>query len=432
VSFSTTSTHAIRIRLTIAFAAVVFAVSLGFGARDAGAAVPLSSLQWTKLVSPSSPPPLYAASLAYEPGAKRMLLFGGQGSSGNSDQTWAWDGADWTHLAPAESPLGGYAAPLAYDPGSEEMLLFSEGTWTWDGTDWADAAPAQSPSARNGTQMAYDAANEQMLLFGGAIGLWDLVNDTWAWDGSNWAELSPAHKPSTRESAAMAYDAANEQLILFGGLTVKGLVPTDLNDTWAWDGTDWKELTPPHSPPARAYASMAYDAEAERLILFGGYRQDGTTLGDTWAWDGTDWEELTYPTSPPARSVASMAYDAADERMILFGGSGVDTFDDTWVFGPPIPPDKPSDPGVPSAGGGSTSLTRPPLPDPPPANCVVPKLGGKKLKAAKRTIRAANCKAGKVSKSKGTTAQTGRVKSQGPKPGKILAPGAKIDIRLAA
>ena len=94
MSFSTTSTHAIRVRLTLAFAAFVLALSLGFGARDAGAAVPLSSLQWTKLAPASSPPPLYAASLAYEPGAKRTLLFGGQGSSGNSRPDlglgWRW------------------------------------------------------------------------------------------------------------------------------------------------------------------------------------------------------------------------------------------------------------------------------------------------------------------------------------------------------
>ena len=137
-----------------------------------------------------------------------------------------------------------------------------------------------------------------------------------------------------------------------------------------------------------------------------------------------------------------MAYDAADERMVLFGGSGVDTFGDTWVFGPPIVPDKPDEPadppGTPPAGDGPTSPSSPPpvspqpSPGPPPANCVVPTLGGKKLKAAKRTIRAANCKAGKVNKDQGTTARTGRVKSQSPKPGRILAPGAKIDIRLAA
>jgi hypothetical protein len=64
--------------------------------------------------------------------------------------------------------------------------------------------------------------------------------------------------------------------------------------------------------------------------------------------------------------------------------------------------------------------------------CKVPKLKGKKLKAAKKKIRKAGCRLGKVKKLHGATAKTGKVTKQGPKPGKILAPGAKIKITLDA
>lgn len=63
--------------------------------------------------------------------------------------------------------------------------------------------------------------------------------------------------------------------------------------------------------------------------------------------------------------------------------------------------------------------------------CKIPNLSGKKLKAAKKALKKANCKIGKLTKKKGANAKTGRVAKQGPRPGKILAPGAKVNVTLA-
>jgi hypothetical protein len=72
-----------------------------------------------------------------------------------------------------------------------------------------------------------------------------------------------------------------------------------------------------------------------------------------------------------------------------------------------------------------------PAPSPSPAaTCKVPNLRGKKLKGAKRTSRAAVCTIGKVTKAKGVTARSGKVKAQSPKPGKVLAAGAKVNVTL--
>jgi len=64
--------------------------------------------------------------------------------------------------------------------------------------------------------------------------------------------------------------------------------------------------------------------------------------------------------------------------------------------------------------------------------CLVPSLKGKKLKAAKKKAKKANCKIGKVKKLGDATAKTGKVSKQGPKPGKILVPGSKINVTLKA
>jgi PASTA domain-containing protein/IPT/TIG domain-containing protein len=64
--------------------------------------------------------------------------------------------------------------------------------------------------------------------------------------------------------------------------------------------------------------------------------------------------------------------------------------------------------------------------------CLVPSLKGKKLKAAKKKAQKANCKIGKVKKLGDATTKTGKVSKQSPKPGKILAPGSKINVKLKA
>jgi hypothetical protein len=56
--------------------------------------------------------------------------------------------------------------------------------------------------------------------------------------------------------------------------------------------------------------------------------------------------------------------------------------------------------------------------------CVVPKLKGKTMKAARKTLKKADCKLGKV---KGK----GKVKSQSPKQGKVKVPGTKVNVTLA-
>ncbi len=62
--------------------------------------------------------------------------------------------------------------------------------------------------------------------------------------------------------------------------------------------------------------------------------------------------------------------------------------------------------------------------------CAVPKLKTKSLKAAKRLVRKAGCRVGKVTRKKGVRAKTGKVVKQGRPAGKKLAPGAKVGIRL--
>jgi hypothetical protein len=83
-----------------------------------------------------------------------------------------------------------------------------------------------------------------------------------------------------------------------------------------------------------------------------------------------------------------------------------------------------------SACSASVSYTRPPHGDPPGRpGCIVPELAGKKLKAAKREIRAAGCKVGKVQMPKIKGRRNLVVKSSNPAAGAIPADG-KVNLKL--
>lgn len=63
--------------------------------------------------------------------------------------------------------------------------------------------------------------------------------------------------------------------------------------------------------------------------------------------------------------------------------------------------------------------------------CKVPSVANKKLKPAKRALKRAGCKLGKVTKLEGATARTGRVLRQHPAPGTIRTLGTKVKLTLA-
>jgi uncharacterized delta-60 repeat protein len=65
------------------------------------------------------------------------------------------------------------------------------------------------------------------------------------------------------------------------------------------------------------------------------------------------------------------------------------------------------------------------------ARCIVPKAKGKVLRTAKRALVKAHCKVGKVKKAFSAKVRKGRVIDQSAKPGKKLAPGAKVRLTVS-
>ena len=168
------------------------------------------------------------------------------------------------------------------------------------------------------------------MLFGGFSATPAALADTWVWDGTDWTEIDPPNSPPARARGVMALDPTSGHLILFGG---EGAGGTLLSDTWRWDGVNWTELTPAHHPSARVHAGAASDPDHGEIVLFGGRGEGNTFLADTWTWNGTDWTEESPTNHPSAREGPAMTFDDVHDEVVFWGGrAGTTYFEDTWTW----------------------------------------------------------------------------------------------------
>src|SRR5271157_3722370 len=196
-------------------------------------------------------------------------------------------------------------------------------TWAWNGTGWVQKSPAHNPGQRVAHVMVYDSARGEIVMFGGASNtMGSQLNDTWVWNGTDWIQRSPVHSPPIRANAAAAFDAAAKQVVLFGGTNLTG----SLNDTWVWDGADWTQKFPLASPPVRDSHSMAYDPVRKETVLFGGAEPSqscnpsGTWYQDTWTWNGVAWAQSFPQTIPGGAWNYRMVWDDTHKQLVMYVG----------------------------------------------------------------------------------------------------------------
>jgi WD40 repeat protein len=313
---------------------------------------------WQSLGEATQPMPRIAAPMTYDPRHHKTILFGGLPSAGIFNDTWQWDGATWKQLQPpAAPPARGYTSMID-NPALGRVVLFGgfglgvvlSDTWSWDGSTWTQEQPAHSPPARTSPQLAYDGSH--VLLYGGFDGHGNVYGDTWEWDGNDWTQLSPATSPPPLNAGAMTYDPVHRQVVLFGGSTgpasgvpLPANVDAPIAETWTWDGTNWTQQNPAHSPPAITGHSMIYDAELGGVVLLDGgqsaARSDvlgpkGLFNNQLWLWNGIDWIQVVTTVVPGPRGFESLAYDSDRRALVLYGGNGAHGVQgDTWTFAPP-------------------------------------------------------------------------------------------------
>ncbi len=159
------------------------------------------------------------------------------------------------------------------------------------------AGPFASPSPRFSASAAYDGATGDTVLFGGetfANGDFTFLSDTWIWKGRHWTQVTPAHSPSARASAQMAYDPLHRQVVLFGGMA-----GDRLTDTWLWNGSDWTQAAPAHSPVGTIEEGMTFFSGTRTVLMYSSGDQMVNMGNHVYSWDGSDWTDLPFSGGPP-------------------------------------------------------------------------------------------------------------------------------------
>ena len=129
----------------------------------------------------------------------------------------------------------------------------------------------------------------------------------------------------------MAYDAESDRVIMWGG----GGLDIDAS-VWAYDynKNTWQKMAASGGPSLRDYMSMTYNAKADRIVLYGGYEAGDD---ETWAYDynANKWTKLALAMTAGIRSQYALAFSTAADRVIMFGGATGERFlytDETWTY----------------------------------------------------------------------------------------------------
>lgn len=290
-----------------------------------------------------------------DPRSGQMLMVGGLSRMGrvmDLRDAWLLDTVDfvWTHVADG-APQNAFNFGIDTESGQVIALnLFPAETWSYDldAGSWAMQTPAVQPETtstnpRFGTPLTYDAESDRLILFAGGSP-WHMYADTWAYDANaaTWELMAPESSPSPRAMYASAYDAESDRVLLWGGFT-----GTDENDVqmWAYDyNTDtWEALPNTEGPQQHAERhGMAYIPDLDKTLVYSGMLEDeGVLPAETWLYDynTNTWAEVAVVTSPPALAMYGMAYDVTTRTVVMYAGEMTSKHagnlsPDIWVFDP--------------------------------------------------------------------------------------------------
>lgn len=346
-----------------------------------------------------------APAAAWDSKRNKMVKFGGRGwLAVPLNSTFEWDGVNWTQVFPATTPPPRYGASMAFDHKRGVLVMFGgydstsffpllADTWEYDGNNWYMPPSANLPGM-GGTatdtpggalfgvgqyaglfqhRMIWDPDREEIVLVGGTTA--DMLTasytpfpETWVYSGGVWTKRNPSTSPPPRTAPAAMADPARSQILMWGGSnktppsganTTETMETVDsmLADTWLWNGSNWSQITPTHSPDRRLQAFGGDGYQNTPPQLFGGQsasavdaNDDGQldlllgTWDDLWIWTGSDWQQqltnsdIRDRQGSAGRSEHVIAYDTLRKQAVIFGGYSFTTEESTatWTWQPPF------------------------------------------------------------------------------------------------
>lgn len=163
------------------------------------------------------------------------------------------------------------------------------------------------PEPRNSANLIYHNKLGKVLLLDGFIKepLTEQIK-IWSWEGNNWKLISDKG-PMARTFGGVAYDSKRDKVVLYGGRTWPTEKMVIKEDTWEWDGKNWKQYTDTSLGAInRHHLTMIYDKSNAKTILMGGVglnqdKSEYTWPADMWSWDGRNWSQIINSNGPSGR-----------------------------------------------------------------------------------------------------------------------------------
>lgn len=250
-------------------------------------------IRWWDFEGIPRPSPVHTFNMACWDSRRNRIIYYSDGF------TFALDPKDnsWTDLKPSNHPTTCRTvawASMAYDGGSDRVMLFGGGlatnpsgaapTWFYDCAKnvWQRPALKSEPPPRCNGALVYDPAHRSLMLFGG-FNQSAALNDVWVFDCAKeaWEQQVPRLAPPPMDAPAAAVLPGGK--ILVSGSDAR-LVKRDnqasssaRKETWVYDvkGNDW---TPIHDGLKLSGFSWLTATYAEKpgvvlLVAFGPERQ---------------------------------------------------------------------------------------------------------------------------------------------------------------
>ena len=194
---------------------------------------------------------------------------------------------------------------------------------------WASAQDPKRPDARVSAHLIYSRGlNALLLLDGYQIHLDSTRADTWAWNGTDWKQ-SVQYGPGSRSLTACALNTSSGKIHCFGGIGNRGY-ESKRGDVWIFDGENWNTVST-NDVGTRDHHEMVYADHLGAFVVYGG-------LPDTRVYDTTTWilkengfTRLDIP-GPGIRYHFSMAYDPERNKVVLYGGGPESRQGETWEY----------------------------------------------------------------------------------------------------
>jgi len=138
--------------------------------------------------------------------------------------------------------------------------------------------------------------------------------------------------PAPRWAFSAAYDAQADRVIMFGGVAFDPLLEQNvyLHEVWQLSlagSPQWTEIRPEGTSPAgRSGSAVAFDPVRDRLIVFGGDTDDAAK-DETFSLElsGAPYWRHESPLGghrPPGAAGSTAVYDPWNDRLVLFSGFG--------------------------------------------------------------------------------------------------------------